>query len=127
MEGDRLGVYMDLITTNWPTWLEVQHRTTSRLAEELSRALDRAQAEVKFGKGELFDAHTAVITDDLGKKETVTGEYIILATGSRPAFSGNEKSRVLKSDQLVERYLPPKDLFVIVFGQIGFVLVVGVC
>ena len=80
MGSDRLGVYMDLITTNWPTWLEVQHRTTSRLAEELSRALDRAQAEVKFGKGELFDAHTVVITDDLGKKETVTGEYIILAS-----------------------------------------------
>ncbi|MBV8274741.1 MAG: NAD(P)/FAD-dependent oxidoreductase [Verrucomicrobia bacterium] len=118
-EGDRLGVYMDLITTNWPTWLEVQHRTTSRLAEELSRALDRAQAEVKFGTGELFDEHTVVITDDLGKKETVTAEYIILATGSRPAFSGNEKARVLNSDQLLNSSLVPKNLFVIGGGYIG--------
>jgi len=119
VEGDRLGVYMDLITTNWPTWLEVQHRTTNRLAEELSRALDRAQAEVKFGRGELFDAHTVVITDDLGKKETVTGEYIILATGSRPAFPGNEKARVFNSDQLLNSSLVPKNLFVIGGGYIG--------
>jgi pyruvate/2-oxoglutarate dehydrogenase complex dihydrolipoamide dehydrogenase (E3) component len=119
VESDRLGIYMDLITTNWPTWLEVQHRTTSRLAEELSRALDRAQVEVKFGRGELFDAHTVVITDDVGKKETVTAEYIILATGSRPAFPGNEKARVLNSDQLLNSSLVPKNLFVIGGGYIG--------
>jgi pyruvate/2-oxoglutarate dehydrogenase complex dihydrolipoamide dehydrogenase (E3) component len=119
IENDRLGVYTDLITTNWPTWLEVQHRTTSRLAEELSRALDRAGAEVKFGTGELFDAHTVVITDDLGKKESVTSEYIILATGSRPAFRGNEKARVLNSDQLLKSSLVPKNLFVIGGGYIG--------
>jgi pyruvate/2-oxoglutarate dehydrogenase complex dihydrolipoamide dehydrogenase (E3) component len=119
IENDRLGVYTDLITTNWPTWLEVQHRTTSRLAEELSRALDRAEAEVKFGTGELFDAHTVVITDELGKKEAVTGEYIILATGSRPAFRGNEKARVLNSDQLLKSSLVPKNLFVIGGGYIG--------
>jgi dihydrolipoamide dehydrogenase len=119
VEGDRLGVYMDLITTNWPTWLEVQHRTTNRLAEELSRALDRTQAEVKFGRGELFDEHTVVITDDLGKKETITGEHIILATGSRPAFPGNEKARVFNSDQLLNSSLVPKNLFVIGGGYIG--------
>jgi dihydrolipoamide dehydrogenase len=119
VEGDRLGVYLDLITTNWSTWLEVQHRTTSRLAEELSRALDRAEAEVKFGTGELFDAQTVVITDDLGKKETVTGEYIILATGSRPAFPGNEKAGALNSDQLLNSSLVPKNLFVIGGGYIG--------
>jgi pyruvate/2-oxoglutarate dehydrogenase complex dihydrolipoamide dehydrogenase (E3) component len=119
VEGDRLGVYLDLITTNWSTWLEVQHRTTSRLAEELSRALDRAQAQVKFGTGELFDAQTVVITDDLDKKETVTGEYIILATGSRPAFPGNEKAGVLNSDQLLNSSLVPKNLFVIGGGYIG--------
>jgi dihydrolipoamide dehydrogenase len=119
VESDRLGVYTDLVTTNWSSWLEVQHRTTSRLAEGLSRDLDRARVEVKFGKGELFDPNTVVITDDLGKKETVTGEYIILATGSRPAFPGNEKARVLNSDQLLKSTLVPKYLFVIGGGYIG--------
>jgi dihydrolipoamide dehydrogenase len=119
VESDRLGVFTDLVTTNWPSWLEVQHRTSSRLAEELSRELDRAQVEVKFGKGELFDANSVVITDDVGKKETVTGEYIILATGSRPAFPGNEKARVLNSDQLLKSTLVPQNLFVIGGGYIG--------
>jgi dihydrolipoamide dehydrogenase len=119
VESDRLGVFTDLVTTNWPSWLEVQHRTSSRLAEELSRELDRAQVEVKFGKGELFDANSVVITDDVGKKETVTGEYIIVATGSRPAFPGNEKARVLNSDQLLKSTLVPQNLFVIGGGYIG--------
>ena len=119
IESDRLGVYTDLITTNWATWLEVQHRTTSRLAEELSRSLDRAGAEVKFGIGELFDEHTVVITNDLGKKESVTTEYIILATGSRPAFRGSEEARVFNSDQLLKSSLVPKNLFVIGGGYIG--------
>jgi pyruvate/2-oxoglutarate dehydrogenase complex dihydrolipoamide dehydrogenase (E3) component len=74
---------------------------------------------VKFGKGESFDPNTVVITDDMGKKETVTGEYIILATGSRPAFPGNEKARVLNSDQLLKSTLVPKNLFVIGGGYIG--------
>src|ERR1700757_4531596 len=34
-ESDHLGIYTDLVTTNWSSWLEVQHRTTSRLAEGL--------------------------------------------------------------------------------------------
>jgi hypothetical protein len=46
---------------------------TNRLATELSCALDRAAVDVKFGRAELFDPQTLVITDDIGKKETVTG------------------------------------------------------
>ena len=119
VDSDRLGVFTDLVTTNWSTWLEVQHRTTSRLAEELGRALDRAQVDVEFGKGELFDANTVVITDDMDKKKTVTAEHIILATGSRPAFAGNEKARLLNSDQLLNSTLVPQNLFVIGGGYIG--------
>ena len=46
-------------------------------------------------------------------------EHIILATGSRPAFPGNEKARVLNSDQLLNSSLVPKNLFVIGGGYIG--------
>jgi dihydrolipoamide dehydrogenase len=118
-ESDRLGIYLDLAATNWSNWLEVQHRACGRLAEGLSRALQQAWVEVKFGRGELFDPHTVVITDELGKKQTVTSEYIILATGSRPSFPGNEKARVLNSDQLLRSGSVPKHLFVIGGGYIG--------
>jgi dihydrolipoamide dehydrogenase len=98
IESDRLGIYLDLVSTNWSNWLEVQRRVCGRLAEGLSRALEQAWIEVRFGRGELFDSHTVVITDEQGKKQTVTSEYIILATGSRPSFPGNEKAGVLNSD-----------------------------
>jgi dihydrolipoamide dehydrogenase len=117
-ESHVLGVYPDLVTTDWSSWLTVQRRVTNRLATELSRALDRASVDVKFGRGELFDIHTVVITDD-EKKETVTAENIIMATGSRPRFAGNEKARVLNSDQFLQSTLTPKTLFVIGGGYIG--------
>ena len=118
-ESDRLGIHLDLVTTNWSNWLEVQHRASGRLADGLRRALEQAWVEVKFGRGELFDPHTVVITDEPGKKQTVTSEYIILATGSRPSFPGNEKAGVLNSDQLLSTASVPKHLFVIGGGYIG--------
>jgi pyruvate/2-oxoglutarate dehydrogenase complex dihydrolipoamide dehydrogenase (E3) component len=118
-ESDRLGIYLDKVATNWSNWLEVQHRACGRLAEGISRALEQAWVEVKFGRGELFDPHTVVITDELGKKQTVTSEYIILATGSRPSFPGNEKARVLNSDQFLSSGSVPKHLFVIGGGYVG--------
>ena len=119
IESDRLGIYLDLVATNWSNWLEVQHRASGRLAEGLSRALEQAWVEVKFGRGELFDPHTVVISDELGKKQTVTSEYIILATGSRPSFPGNEQARVLNSDQFLRSAAIPKHLFVIGGGYVG--------
>jgi dihydrolipoamide dehydrogenase len=53
------------------------------------------------------------------KRETVTGDNIILATGSRPSFPGNEKARILNSDQFLESTLTPQNLFVIGGGYIG--------
>ena len=117
-ESHLLGVYPDLVTTDWSSWLAVQSRVTNRLATELSRALDSASVDVKFGRGELFDPHTVVISND-EKKESVTGEHVILATGSRPRFPGNEKARVLNSDQFLQSALTPKTLFVIGGGYIG--------
>jgi dihydrolipoamide dehydrogenase len=119
IESDRLGIHLDLVTTDWSNWLEVQHRACGRLAEGLSRALEQAWVEVKFGRGELFDPHTVVITDQLGKKQTVTSEHIILATGSRPSFLGNEKAGMLNSDQFLSSGSIPKHLFVIGGGYIG--------
>jgi dihydrolipoamide dehydrogenase len=118
-ETDRLGVYLDLITTNWSNWLNVQKCTTERLSVELSRALEQAHVEIKFGRAELFDPHTVVVHRSPNESETVTGEYLILATGSRPSFPGNERARIVNSDQLLQSSLVPKKLFVIGGGYIG--------
>jgi dihydrolipoamide dehydrogenase len=117
-ESHVLGVYPDLVATDWSSWLAVQSRVTNRLATELSRALDDASVDVKFGWGQLFDTHTVAITNQ-DTKEPVTGDYIILATGSRPRFAGNEKVRILNSDQFLQSSLTPKNLFVIGGGYIG--------
>jgi dihydrolipoamide dehydrogenase len=118
-ESHLLGIYPDLISTNWSSWLEVQSRVTNRLAKELSDALDRASVDLKFGHAELFGPNTVVITDDMQNRDTVTGDNIILATGSRPSFAGNEKARILNSDQFLQSTLTPQNLLVIGGGYIG--------
>lgn len=118
-ETDRLGVYLDLITTNWANWLNVQSCTTERLSIELSRELESARVGVKFGRAELFDPHTVVVHRASNESETVTSECIILATGSRASYPGNERARVLNSDQLLKSSLVPTKLFVVGGGYIG--------
>ena len=45
-----LGLHLGLIGTDWANWLSVQRRTSARLTEGLSRELDRAKVEVRFGQ-----------------------------------------------------------------------------
>jgi len=118
-DTDRLGVYMDQITTNWSNWLTIQSCATERLAVELSRDFENANVEVKFGRAELCDPQTVFVRAGSDETETVTGEYIILATGSRPGYGGNQAAHVLNSDQLLTCSIIPKKFLVIGGGYIG--------
>jgi pyruvate/2-oxoglutarate dehydrogenase complex dihydrolipoamide dehydrogenase (E3) component len=72
----RLGLQLALIGTEWPNWLSVQRRTSGRLTEGLSRELDRAKVDVKFGRAELFDATELLVAEPQGAKERLGAEHI---------------------------------------------------
>src|SRR6202023_450021 len=49
----------------------------------------------------------------------IEADYIVLATGARPDYAGPENSRILNSDQLLDRIHPPAHLFIIGGGYVG--------
>ena len=117
--SSRMGTSVDLVESGWSDWLNVQRRTSGRLTEGLGRALDRAKVNVKFGWARFLSPNQLVIDDPQGGHDTVGAEHVIVATGSRPAYSGVEKFRVLNSDQFLRHATVPGHLFVIGGGYVG--------
>jgi dihydrolipoamide dehydrogenase len=118
-QSHRLGMRLGLVGAEWANWLDVQRRTSGRLTEGLSRELDRAKVDVKFGRAALLDFHELLVSEPQGAAERVTAEHIILATGSRPAYPGQEQARVLNTDQIFRNAYLPEHLLVIGGGYVG--------
>jgi len=119
MQSSRLGLHLALIGTEWANWLSVQRRTSARLTEGLSRELDRAKVDVKFGQAALVDPAELLVTEPQGATERIWAEHIILAPGSRPAYPGQEPARVLNTDQILRNAYRPEHLLVIGGGYVG--------
>src|ERR1700759_2462811 len=85
--------------------------------------LMRNRIDLMIGHGRFLDPHTVVI-EDPGRREmtTVTGEFIVIATGTRPARpSGVEldEERVLDSDGILDLKSLPSSMVVVGAGVIG--------
>lgn len=74
------------------------------------------------GVGKLIDANTIEVKKDDGSTESVTAEFIILATGSAPVVPSMFKydgKRVITSDEILDMSTPPKSLILVGGGVIG--------
>jgi dihydrolipoamide dehydrogenase len=118
-ENRRTGVPAGDLETDWAHWLNVQRRVSARLTKELSWTLEDLGVQVRFGAGELLDRNTVEISDPYGSKEKVSAENIILATGSRPSFTGENAPAIRNSDQVLKNTAIPNHLLIIGGGYIG--------
>ena len=85
--------------------------------------LIRNRIDLLLGHGRFVDPHTVVV-EDPGRKEvtTVSGDYVVIATGTRPARpSGVEfdEERVLDSDGILDLKTLPASMVVVGAGVIG--------
>src|ERR1700726_1817283 len=85
--------------------------------------LMRNRIDLLVGHGRFVDSHTVVV-EDPGRREmtTVSGDYIVIATGTRPARpSGVEfdEERVLDSDGILDLKSLPASIVVVGAGVIG--------
>ncbi len=90
---------------------------------DLVRAnLERHGVEVIAGRAELVDAHTVVVHSAGGDAARLSGEFILLATGSRPARPPSipfDDDHVLDTDTILGLQRIPAALVVIGAGVIG--------
>jgi dihydrolipoamide dehydrogenase len=87
--------------------------------------MKKNKIEVHTGVGSFVDKNTIKITSVEGKEKTITGEKIIIATGSKPTplpFAAFDKKRIISSTEALELKEIPKHLIVVGGGVIGMEL-----
>ncbi|MGA8655139.1 MAG: NAD(P)/FAD-dependent oxidoreductase [Chthoniobacterales bacterium] len=117
--SSRFGLSVDLLETGWADWINTQRRVSVRLAEDLSRTLEAAGVQIRFGIAKFSDPNEVEISDPYGTRDRVSAEHIIIAAGSRPAFSSVKDSKILNSDQMLQNVQIPEYLLIIGGGYIG--------
>jgi pyruvate/2-oxoglutarate dehydrogenase complex dihydrolipoamide dehydrogenase (E3) component len=106
--------------TDLPDWVSAQGRLSGRLARELQDALAKAGIDVLFGHASLVDANTIRIKSRSEEPEVLHADYIVVATGSRPAFDGDTLGpKFVNVDQLLRRADLPERLLIVGGGYIG--------
>jgi dihydrolipoamide dehydrogenase len=118
-KGKKSGVDVDLFTASMEQWKKAQRAASNRLALELQNDLEKLNVRVAFGRGILVDENRIRITTEQEKHEEIEAENIVLATGARPDYLGAENSRVVNSDELLDRIHPPDHLFIVGGGYVG--------
>lgn len=93
--------------------------------EGIAFLMKKNKIDVHTGVGSFVDKNTIKITSNDGKEKTVTGEKIIIATGSKPTplpFAPFDKKRIISSTEALELKEIPKHLIVVGGGVIGMEL-----
>jgi NAD(P) transhydrogenase len=85
--------------------------------------LIRNRIELYTGHGRFIDEHTVVVEDQhRGGRVAVSGRYIVIATGTKPARPPGvafDEERVLDSDGILDLKLIPASMVVVGAGVIG--------
>ncbi|MBL7843008.1 MAG: dihydrolipoyl dehydrogenase [Cyclobacteriaceae bacterium] len=87
--------------------------------------MKKNKIDIHTGVGSFVDKNTIKITPADGKSKTITGEKIIIATGSKPTplpFAPFDKKRIISSTEALELKEIPKHLIVVGGGVIGMEL-----
>jgi NAD(P) transhydrogenase len=85
--------------------------------------LMRNRVELYTGHGRFVDEHTVMVEDtNRGEQVSVRGEYIVIATGTKPARPAGvefDEERVLDSDGILDLKSLPSSMVVVGAGVIG--------
>jgi NAD(P) transhydrogenase len=85
--------------------------------------LMRNRIDLVLGHGRFIDPHTVMVEEDAqGERVTVSGDYVVIATGTKPVRpSGVEfdENRVLDSDGILDLRSLPASMVVVGAGVIG--------
>ena len=101
-------------------------RTTHVINKEqdvVRSQLMRNRVDLIQGHGRFVDAHTVLVEEPTrGERKTVSGEYIVIATGTKPARPPGvefDEARVLDSDGILDLKSLPTTMVVVGAGVIG--------
>lgn len=129
-EASRVGVRLRSEGVDLPAVHAFKDGVVDRLHKGLSGLVKGAGITVVHGTGRLSDARTVIVTPESGnagsggpspRVRTLTGRYVVLATGSRPRTLPEAPigGPVMTSDELLRLKSVPKRAVVLGGGVIG--------
>ncbi|WP_328911729.1 MULTISPECIES: Si-specific NAD(P)(+) transhydrogenase [unclassified Streptomyces] len=102
---------------------------TARTQHVLSREVDvvrsqlaRNQVTMLSGTGRFMDDHTVAVRDAQGQDRLVTADFVVIATGTRPARPASvefDDRTVLDSDSVLNMERVPRSMVIVGAGVIG--------
>jgi dihydrolipoamide dehydrogenase len=116
--SSKFGIEIIQAKTGFEKWLGIQRRVGARLTQELKNKLERAGVEIRFATAAFTGPNELCLTSRYGEIESIEADYIILATGSRPAFDPIDPYYV-NSDGLLAHATVPRHLLIVGGGYIG--------
>jgi dihydrolipoamide dehydrogenase len=117
-QSSKFGIEVLQAETSFEKWLGIQRRVSSRLTQELKRQLERAGVEIRFATASFAGPNELRLTTRYGEIESIEADYVILATGSRPAFDAIDQYYV-NSNRLLTHATVPHHLLIVGGGYIG--------
>ncbi len=121
-EGEIFGLEISSFNVNFKKIMERKDSVVFQLREGTEKLMKDNNIEVIKGLASFKDEKTLEVKKDDGETVEVTGDSIIIATGSKPFMpnvEGINLEKVIDSDQLLELEEMPKRLVIAGGGVIG--------
>ena len=115
----RFGLRLEDGSAALPDWLNTRRKTSARLEENLSKQLETMNVCLRYGHARFVEPNRLRLSDSYGQNSDLSADHVILAAGSRPAFSSNKSAKLLNSDDLLRHNEVPRHLLIIGGGYIG--------
>jgi dihydrolipoamide dehydrogenase len=121
----QIGIHVEKVSLDLKQMIEQKRKVVAKTVEGIRFLMKKNRIDVYHGFGSFVDPwHVKVALND-GGEIVLKGQYIIIATGSKPAtlpFITIDKKRIITSTEALELTSLPKTLIVIGGGVIGLEL-----
>ena len=120
---DKHGIDINTPKVNLPKMMARKQEVISQTCDGVQYLMDKNKIKVFHGMGSFKDKN--IVNIDGEKKESIYGEKIIIATGSKPNFFPGmvpDKNRIITSTEALSLKEVPKHLIIIGGGVIGLEL-----
>jgi len=119
------GIVISGLKSDLKQMIKRKADVVSQTSSGIDYLMKKNKIDVHHGHGSFIDAHTISIKAEGGETKKITGEKIIIATGSKPITPDTfnyDKKRIITSTEALEITKLPKRMVVIGAGVIGLEL-----
>jgi len=126
------GINLENLSVNMPQMISRKNDVVSKTCDGVKFLMKKNKIDTYYGHGSFLNATTVLVSNqnnasrvDIKEDITITGDKIIIATGSKPATVPGveiDKKRIITSTEALNLKDIPKTLLVIGGGIIGLVM-----